>query len=84
MAAGVEPFEAFIVDLPSLRVVAAGMSDPAAPTCPHCGLPLSALQIAALVSALGARTRKGRPLVRYPIPYPHLTSPRTLVRLPKD
>ena len=61
------------------------MSDPV-PTCPHCGLPLSALQIAALVSALGARTRKGRllALAQHPIPYPHLMSPRTLVSLSKD
>jgi prepilin signal peptidase PulO-like enzyme (type II secretory pathway) len=50
--------------------------------CPHCGLPLSALQIGALVSALGVRTRKL--LAQHPIPYPHLMSPRTLVRLPKD
>jgi prepilin signal peptidase PulO-like enzyme (type II secretory pathway) len=41
--------------------------------CPHCGLPLSALQIGALVSALGARTRKL--LAQHPIPYPHLMSP---------
>jgi hypothetical protein len=71
------------LDLPSIWVVAAGMSDPV-PTCPHCGLPLSALQIAALVGALSARTRKGRRLAQHSIPYPHLVSPRTLVRLPKD
>jgi hypothetical protein len=59
------------------------MSDPV-PTCPHCGLPLSALQIAALVSALGTRTRKGKPFAQHPTPYPHLMSPRTLVRLSKD
>jgi len=59
-------------------------------TCPHCGLPLSAMQIAALVSALGVRTRKGRPLAapcgfeKHPIPYPRLMHPRMLVRLPKD
>jgi hypothetical protein len=59
-------------------------------TCPHCGLPLSAMQIAALVSGLGARTRKGRLLVaplgieKHPTPYPRLMHPRTLVRLPKD
>ena len=59
------------------------MSDPV-PTCPHCGLPLSALQIAALASALSARTRKGRLLAQPPIPYPQLMSPPTLVRLSKD
>jgi hypothetical protein len=59
-------------------------------TCPHCGLPLSAMQIAALVSSLGVRTRKGRPLAQpdgrdnHLVPYPRLIHPRTFVRLPKD
>ena len=79
-----EPFEALIVDLPSLRVVAAPMTD-SGPICPHCGLPLSAMQIAALVSALGARTRKRRSLAPHHgmekllVPYPQLRYPSGLV-----
>ena len=88
MAAGAEPFEASIVDLPSLRGVAVPMTD-SGPTCPHCGLPLSALQIAALVSALGVRTRKRRSLAPHHgmekllVPYPQLMHPSKLARLPK-
>jgi hypothetical protein len=59
-------------------------------TCPHCGLPLSAMQIAALVSALGGRSRKRRSLVaphhgmeKLLVPYPQLMHPSRLVRLPK-
>jgi hypothetical protein len=88
VAADVEPFDAFVVDLPPLRVVAAPMSD-SGPTCPHCGLPLSAMQVAALVSVLGVRTRKRRSLAaphgmqKLLVPYPQLMHPSRLVRLPK-
>ena len=58
-------------------------------TCPHCGLPLSAMQVAALVSILGVRTRKRRSLdpqhgrEKLLVPYPQLRHPARLARLPK-
>lgn len=88
MAADLEPFEAFLIDLPSLRVVVAPMSASGL-TCPHCGRPLSAMQVAALVSALGVRTRKRRSLAPHHgmekllVPYPQLMHPSRFARLPK-
>lgn len=58
-------------------------------TCPHCGLPLSAIQVAALVNVLGVRTRKRRLFAPHhgmekPLaPYPHLMHPSRRVGLPK-
>src|SRR3954471_17393784 len=77
-----------IVDLRPQQAVAARMSD-SGPTCPHCGLPLSRLQIAALVASICAATRKVRPRAQYlgiehpAVPYPQLMHP-PIARLPKD